>query len=714
MQKNKPIQTYFQMKEKSKFNAFLLSIIWWSLLLIVNPIGDFPLNDDWAYAHNVKALVIDHEIYFSDWPAMTLIAHTLWGALFCQIFGFSFTVLRFSTLILGWIGLLATYNFFKEGHFSKKHAFWCTLIIGFNPLYFCLSYSYMTDVPFFTFMILASLYFIKTLNGKGDYNIIIATLFSIIAVLIRQVGILMPLTFLFVFLLQKKITLKTILRGFTPLLVSYGIMSFFINWREVNYGLSKNFGDFSTLINTITWEKIQFLTETLTPIYFSYWGFFLLPLIALNFSLFLKSSSRKVLLGSFFLTFVFLFFYGEAWDKNIMGNVIYNIGLGPRVEPNISDSLPYSLSTNTWQRIKAFTFFSGVMLVFTFSIQFFKLLQFYFSKNIFSYLKHFPFSPIKCYAIFAASIYFGFLVFNNNYFDRYHLPLLPFFIIVIFPQKKIREYSKLVLGISSLLFLVQIFYSVGSTRDYLTYNRVKWHLIHKNITQKQIPINHIAGGFEFNSWYKKGISQPKEWHQKEWWFKNEKYYLADFGGSCSFTPIDSVIYQQVFPPRKDTVYFSERKEVTFDKIITCGAEVITTDSLSFVTNDSTILLQNTDTQNSDKAHDGKYASKLDGKKQYAFTLKLDNIQPCERIWVEVWRYPVHSPGAIVLSANNPKEFYESENSWVFKKDDSGWGLLSTGITIPKDFKDDIINFYLFNPSKEEVWFDDLIITRVKH
>ena len=86
----------------------LLGLIWISMVVVVNPIGNFPLNDDWAYGYSVRALVEQGEIRFSDWTATNLIAQVVWGALFCLPYGFSFTALRLSTAVLGFAGILAT------------------------------------------------------------------------------------------------------------------------------------------------------------------------------------------------------------------------------------------------------------------------------------------------------------------------------------------------------------------------------------------------------------------------------------------------------------------------------------------------------------------------------------------------------------------------------------------------------------------------------
>jgi len=86
-------------------NILVLIALWVTITILVNPIGDFPLNDDWAYGYSVKVLLEKGDFQLSGWAAPNLFSQVLWGALFCLPFGFSFTALRFSTSIQGLRGV---------------------------------------------------------------------------------------------------------------------------------------------------------------------------------------------------------------------------------------------------------------------------------------------------------------------------------------------------------------------------------------------------------------------------------------------------------------------------------------------------------------------------------------------------------------------------------------------------------------------------------
>ena len=95
------ITSGFGFGQRTDLACLLLVICFWiAAVIAVNPIGDFPLNDDWAYGGAVRTLIQEGDFRLSGWTATNLLGQVLWGALFCLPLGFSFTALRVSTLVL--------------------------------------------------------------------------------------------------------------------------------------------------------------------------------------------------------------------------------------------------------------------------------------------------------------------------------------------------------------------------------------------------------------------------------------------------------------------------------------------------------------------------------------------------------------------------------------------------------------------------------------
>jgi hypothetical protein len=123
-------------------NAIVLVCVWGVLSAAAGPVGDFPLNDDWAYGWTAKSVLESGRFVPSDWAATNLLPQALWGGLFGVPFGFSFTALRVSTLVLGLLGVLLSYGLLREVEASPPLAMLGALVIAVNPLYFSLQSTF--------------------------------------------------------------------------------------------------------------------------------------------------------------------------------------------------------------------------------------------------------------------------------------------------------------------------------------------------------------------------------------------------------------------------------------------------------------------------------------------------------------------------------------------------------------------------------------------
>ena len=120
----------------------LLGLTWVACAVVVNPIGDFPLNDDWAFGSPVEVLLRDRALRFTDWQSPTLVAQVFWGAIFCLPAGFSFTALRLSSLTAGLVGLISMYFLLRHLGAKGRVATFGAAALAFNPFYFCLANSF--------------------------------------------------------------------------------------------------------------------------------------------------------------------------------------------------------------------------------------------------------------------------------------------------------------------------------------------------------------------------------------------------------------------------------------------------------------------------------------------------------------------------------------------------------------------------------------------
>jgi 4-amino-4-deoxy-L-arabinose transferase-like glycosyltransferase len=175
--------------------------------LAVNPFVEMPFDDDWSYAWTVKQFLATGHILYHGWSTAAIITHVLWGALFAKIFGFSFTVLRFSTLPLAVASVALSYLLARQAGLSAKSSLFVAMTLALSPVFLPLATSFMTDVPGL-FFILFSLYclVLACTTQRSALWIILAVVVSILGGMGRQVDWLVTLAILpyVAFLLRRR------------------------------------------------------------------------------------------------------------------------------------------------------------------------------------------------------------------------------------------------------------------------------------------------------------------------------------------------------------------------------------------------------------------------------------------------------------------------------------------------------------------------------
>ena len=323
------------LKNNSLFQVILIVILWILAAIIVNPIGNFPLNDDWAYAKNVFYLTEQGILKFTDWPAMSLIFHMLWGGLFCVIFGFSFTILRFSTLLLGLLGIIVSYFYTLKNTKNKFLSFFIAILIGFNPLYFSLSYTFMTDVPFLVWTIISVFFYINYLKNKKILNLIIAIIFSLAAIFIRQTGILIPTVFFIAFAYKNR-NYKSIIILFIITIIMISSVFVYQYYLKTIGLLPSSYAGASTLFQSRKIIKIISVLVLKGKILLLYSGLLLFPILIYIFPSVWSNLSKKQKISRSLISF--LIFPLTLFNPFPSGNIFYNFGLGPKL-----------LKDNYWQ-----------------------------------------------------------------------------------------------------------------------------------------------------------------------------------------------------------------------------------------------------------------------------------------------------------------------------------------------------------------------------
>jgi hypothetical protein len=178
-----------------------LSVLTFAATLLAYSSAEVPIIDDWTYAWSVKHFLQTVALRVLEWSSHYPLAQILWGALFSQLFGFSFAVLRLSTLVLAWAGLLAFFLTLRELGIRPLPASLGPLLLLSNPVWFMLSHSFMTDVPFVSVMNGALLYYVRWVKGGRTRDLALGSGYATVAFMIRQLGAALALVPLGVLLL---------------------------------------------------------------------------------------------------------------------------------------------------------------------------------------------------------------------------------------------------------------------------------------------------------------------------------------------------------------------------------------------------------------------------------------------------------------------------------------------------------------------------------
>lgn len=177
------------------FAAIALIAFAFALALAADPPGNFPVDDDWAYAHSVQWLLGEHRIRLSDWVAMNLLPQTLAGGFVTLVGGFSFERLRHLTQFVSVAVAMLALAWFRVAGLRRTASFVATLTLVAAPCWLPLADSFMTDLYAMLFALPAATLFLRALRERTPRTIAWATPFAALGLLQRQVVLVVPVAF---------------------------------------------------------------------------------------------------------------------------------------------------------------------------------------------------------------------------------------------------------------------------------------------------------------------------------------------------------------------------------------------------------------------------------------------------------------------------------------------------------------------------------------
>jgi hypothetical protein len=473
----------------------ILVLIFVATLLVTNPLGNFPLNDDWSYGQAVRNFVDGGGYRLLNWTSMPLLTQVLWGSLFCMPGGFSFTALRFSTLSLSLVALLLLMLLARaagERRFSLLLLL--PLALFANPVWLNLSNTFMTDVPFIAFTLGSLLLLFLGTERRNGLLLGLGVALAVLAALLRQTGLLLPIAFGIGYLSSRRTTPGRVLFpvGFFALTAVAFVV--YTHWLAVTGGLPSAYNTQASQTLAVIEAGLPVVARHMGGsllVTFTYLGIFILPFGLL----FLSPVAWKRLL-LFALIAAGLLALGRVLHVGFAGNILSDRGTGPFTLPHSDRFAAFSGSRMSVAAFGCLALAGGALLL----------------------------------ELLYRTIRNAFLYFMSTslvqQLDRYVLFYLPLLTVPAIIELRRLPPARAAVTASFVAVALYAVFSLSAVHDYLGWSRVRWQAVHHLMTDEGMPPSRIDAGFEFNGMYNYAENYVRTPGRSHWWTEDPEYLVA--------------------------------------------------------------------------------------------------------------------------------------------------------------------------------------------
>lgn len=504
--------------------------------------GRFPLYDDWAYARTVEAWVRTGAFVRPAFVYAPTYSNALIGGVFVRLFGFSFEALRASTWIVGGLGVLASYGLCRQLRATPTVSALAAGALAANPLYFHLSYTFMTDVPFTLFVVGGLASFARGMERRSPLWLALAALAAVAAMLSRTPGVALPIA----------MGLAAVAgslhrpRVWIPVVVLLVIASLVYWW-----GPTSLFGASKWLLRTeIGWfmrralERkglaVLLVRNGVAAVYLL--GLSIAPVVLLHRNrLGATGWSLVGLAAATGLAAIAVLHLKPPYSIN----QIRDLGLGV-INLSGREVLP-TAPTGTW----AVLAFLGIASAATAALAG--------GADLWRERARVQRSPGELAALIFPLVYLGPLGLQWPFFDRWLIPVIPLLLALLARHLSAAPERWRQLRATGAVALLAVFAVVG-TRDQFTYQRALASLSRQVIAQG-IPPAEIDGGNEFNAWYHFGrvAVAPSNPITGDRWVMENTVILSLAPRLPGYEPFASRSYRTLLPPSRVVVTAFRRR-----------------------------------------------------------------------------------------------------------------------------------------------------------
>jgi hypothetical protein len=172
-------------KLKNYLPAFACALIPVLCYLLIRPYAEFGICDDPLYIKDAQKLALTGRIVYSGAEGPMLGWQLYLGALLIKLFGFSFTAVRFSTVIEAMATAFLLQRTFLRAGINSRNATLATVIFVLSPLHFPYVYTFMSDVSGVLGIVACIYMCLRALDAKSERS---AIAWIVLAALSNAVG----------------------------------------------------------------------------------------------------------------------------------------------------------------------------------------------------------------------------------------------------------------------------------------------------------------------------------------------------------------------------------------------------------------------------------------------------------------------------------------------------------------------------------------------
>ncbi len=524
-----------------------VTAIYLACVLLVNPAGEFPLNDDWCYTRSAFGFAAENRMQVDEFSAPSLVGQALYGGLLAKCLGKSFLLLRLSTIVLSLCTALLLRFVFLRLDVPENIAWVALLAWIFNPIQFCLAFSFMTEIPFLFFITLSIAFLVLFLQSDKSGYLAASGAAVGYAFLIRQTAVLFLGAAALALLAEtgngghlSKLKRLVCLLGPSSI-----IMAAYLLWTGTHGG--------ATAASTRKFELLRHLTrEQVLGNFFGllfYLAFMLMPLWLYLVPQAVRIWHRHKIPATFVLVFwSALSCFGLWWFQShysrfpylparafhaqmpFLLNVLFDSGLGPiTLDPTYYGPPPIPVYPKLWLGITFLTAFGLVVMGLLGTSRTDS------AESITGDRNHRPVRRFALISLLAAGTFevVSSHVQEGGLFDRHlliaALPLAVYMGLISARRASCdtRRFALSASAIAAIALAALAWFSITATHDYLAWNRCRWDLGNELLACSVDPLT-ISGGFEFNAWHNYDTFRARGKIEKVfyWWYDNPIYVIA--------------------------------------------------------------------------------------------------------------------------------------------------------------------------------------------